>query len=206
MGAQDRIAKKQRSLQRPAVLIALILGVVGAQTVGVGVWPWTDLTPVISGPLPVALADTAAPQQGRPAPGFAIPAIGGGQVILAQYAGHPRVVTFFSVGCIDCRPDLAALEQAYRRYRRQGLVVLGIGVYDTAEYVRGLAKLVGATFPIGYDEGGDLAARPYRLSMVPTAVFVDAHGIIRGVHEGRVTDAVLSKYLALILPVAPPAQ
>lgn len=206
MGTQSRNAKRQHSLRRPPVLIAFILGVVGVQAVGVQVWRPPVLMPVISWPLPVALADTAAPEQGRPAPGFAIPAIGGGQVTLAQYAGHSRVVAFFSVGCIDCRPDLAALEQAYRRYRDQGLVVLGIGVYNTAEYARGLAKLVGATFPIGYDESGDLAARPYRLSIVPTTVFVDAHGIIRAVHEGRVTDAVLSKYLALILPASPPVQ
>ncbi len=206
MVTQDPTAKKPRSIPRRAVFIALILGIVTTQALGAPVWWPPILTPVISGPLPAALADAAGPEQGRPAPEFAVPAIGGGRVSLAQYAGHPRVVAFFAVGCVDCRPDLAALEQAYRRYRHQGLVVLGIDVYDTSEYARGLANLVRATFPIGYDERGDLAARPYRLSIVPTTVFVDAHGVIRAVHEGRVTGAVLSKNLALILPPAPPVQ
>lgn len=40
MGTQDRIAKKQRSLQRPAVLIALILEVVGAEAEALGAPFW----------------------------------------------------------------------------------------------------------------------------------------------------------------------
>jgi peroxiredoxin len=146
----------------------------------------------------------AAPEVGRPEPALAVPALAGGQLTLAQYAGHPRVIGFFAVGCIDCAPDLAKLEQAYRRHQRHGLVVLGIGVQTTAGDARWMAGQVGATFPIGYDETGDLAARIYRLYNVPTTVFVSPAGTITGILQGRVTDKALAQYLAGILPA--PAQ
>jgi peroxiredoxin len=134
------------------------------------------------------------------APAFAVPAVAGGRVVLVQYAGHPRIVAFFATGCLDCRPDLGALERIYRRYRQQGLVVLGIGVAATADEVRGLIAGMGVTFPIGYDERGDLAARPYHVYGVPMSVFVDRSGTVTGVVEGRITDEALARQLPRILP------
>jgi peroxiredoxin len=174
------------------VMAASIAGIAASVVLG-------GYRPAPQGATAATLPAAAGPEVGRPAPALAVPALAGGQLTLAQYAGHPRVISFFAVSCIDCRPDLAALEQAYRRYERHGLVVLGIGVAATADDARWFAKQVGATFPIGYDETGDLAVRAYRVYGVPTTVFVSPAGTITGILQGRVTDTVLAQYLARIL-------
>jgi peroxiredoxin len=174
---------------------AVVAGIVAAGVVG-GSHPFSPGAAAATGPAP------AGPEVGRPAPALAVPALAGGQLTLAQYAGRPRVIGFFAASCIDCLPDLAALEQVYRRYRRQGLVVLGIGVAATASDARGLARQAGATFPIGYDENGDLAVRAYRLITVPVTVFVSPAGTIMGIAQGRISDRVLAQYLGRILAAA----
>jgi peroxiredoxin len=190
---RSQVVKRSRRHSRTVlVMAAAVAGITAAVILG-----W--YRPAPQGATAANLA-AAGPEVGRSAPALSVPALAGGQLTLARYAGHPRVIGFFAASCIDCRPDLAALEQAYRRYQRQGLVVLGIGVQTTADDARWFAKQVGATFPIGYDEIGDLAVRTYRLYGVPTTVFISADGVVRGVLQGRVTGGALNQYLALILP------
>jgi peroxiredoxin len=136
---------------------------------------------------------------GRPAPAFVVPGISGGEVALARYAGHPRVVTFFATECGACVGDLAALEPLYRRYKGAGLVVLGVGIEDTASTLSRAASRLGVSFPLGYDENGDRVAVPYGLTMIPTTVFIDREGIVRSVVEGSLRGDALRHQLALIL-------
>ncbi len=183
---------------RPSMILVVAAAVSGFVALGLWSGPVRFSGAAAAGsPPPVA-----APEVGHPAPALVVPALAGGQLSLAQYAGRPRVITFFAAWCVDCRPDLAAIEQVYRHYQWRGLVVLGIGVQATAGDVRWMAGQVGATFPIGYDETGDRTARAYQLYAVPTTVFVSPAGMITGILQGRVTDKVLAPYLARILPTA----
>jgi len=127
-------------------------------------------------------------------------------VTLGQYAGHPRVVTFFASWCESCWNDMITLQRGYERYGARGVVFIGIGVRDTAASLRYMTQRLRITFPAGYDERGDLAARPFHLYTVPTTVFVGADGVIKGVVQGRVHSDTLQKYLALILPAVATAQ
>ncbi len=142
----------------------------------------------------------SAPVSGRPAPPLSVPSLtGGGQVTLAQFSGHPMVITFFSSDCGVCWPDMSLLEKAYGRYRGRGLVVVGVGVQDTVSSLRQMIKSLNVTFPVGSDEKGASAAR-YRLTAIPTTVFVGADGIVKSVLEGNLDDRTLQKRLVLILP------
>jgi peroxiredoxin len=132
--------------------------------------------------------------------------LAGGRVTLAQYAGHSRVVSFFASWCESCWNDIATLQRAYSRYHDQGLMILGIGVQDRVGSLRQIAMRLHVTFPVGYDENGSLAARPYDLYSIPTTVFVDADGMVKASVQGRVHSDTLQKYLALILPAAATPQ
>jgi len=191
----SQVVRRSRLHPRVGLVAAALAGIAAAVVPG---WYRPAPPSAIAANPPAA----AGPEVGRPAPALAVPALGGGELTLAKYAGHPRVIGFFAASCIDCRPDLAALEQAYRRYQRHGLVILGIGVVTPPDEVREFAQQVDATFPIGYDETGDLAVRAYRLYTVPTTVFVSPAGTITGILRGRVTDKVLASYLARILPAS----
>jgi peroxiredoxin len=153
-----------------------------------------------------SLPESLGPKAGYRAPGFAVPGLTGGQVTLAQYAGRPRVVSFFASWCEECWNDMAVLQHAYDRYRDQGLVILGIGVHDSVGSLRRMTERVRVTFPTGYDAGDDLAARRFNLCSIPTTVFVGTEGIIKGVVQGRVHSDTLRQYLALILPSAASTQ
>lgn len=173
-----------------ATLAAVAMTVAGAM----GTWP-TVSTQANAASMP----GTAGVQVGRPAPAFAVPGLAGGQLAFAQYAGRPRIVTFFATSCGECLGDLAMLEPVYRRYRSRGLVVLGIGVADTAPNLRRAASQLGVSFPLGDDEHGDRVARVYGVSGIPTTIFVDADGIVRAVVHGSVRAATLQRNVALIL-------
>ena len=172
-----------------AMLIALV-AVAAATT-----W-WFPSPGTVSSASPVAPGATA----GRSVPPFAVPSLTGGQVTLAQFAGHPLVITFFNSLCGVCWPDMSLLEKAYARYRARGVMIVGIGVQDTVGSLREMITSLNVTFPVGYDEHGKSAARIYRLTAIPTTVFVGADGTVKGVLEGNLDDRTLQKNLALILP------
>ena len=144
-------------------------------------------------------ASVISPVAGRPVPPLSVPSLNGGEVSLARFSGHPLVITFFNSDCGVCWPDMALLEKAYGRHRSQGLVIVGVGVQDTVTSLRQMIKSLNVTFPVGNDESGASAAR-YRLTAIPTTVFVGADGLVKGVLEGNLDDRRLQKHLALILP------
>ena len=199
MGRYQLSVRSRRRL--PIGVIALVTAV-AAGALGVTVWfvstPRADTS--------AALADVDGPQTGRPAPAFAVPGLSGGRVTLGQYAGHPRVISFFASWCESCWNDVRTLQRGYERYRDQGVVVLGIGARDTAGSLRSMTERLHVTFPTGYDERGDLAAQPFHLYTIPTTVFVGANGVIKGVVQGRVHSDTLRKYITLILPAAATPQ
>ena len=201
--AKQRAQASGRSRQRTGiVLIALAAVVVSGVATAL-----VRRANVPRADAPASLADVNGPEAGHPAPAFAISALTGARpVTRVEYAGHSRVVTFFAGWCESCWNDMAVLQSGYERYRDQGVVFVGIGVRDTVGSLRHMVERVHVTFPTGYDEDGDRAARPYRLYSIPTTVFVGADGIIKGVVQGRVHRDTLQTYLALIVPGAATPQ
>ena len=181
-------------MQASRVRIMLIASVAAAGAI-MG-WVYSIPNVVYSASQPLG----GAPVSGRPVPPLSVPSLTGeGQVTLAQFSGHPVVITFFSSDCGVCWPDMSLLEKAYARYRGRGLVVVGVGVQDTVSSLRQMIKSLNVTFPVGNDEKGASAAR-YRLTAIPTTIFVGADGIVKSVLEGNLDDRTLQKRLAPILP------
>ncbi len=167
------------------IALAVVLAMIG----------WSCFAPsIVSAGAPIAAAEV-----GRPVPPLSFPSLTGGQVTLAQFAGRPLVITFFSTDCRVCWPDMSLLEKAYGRYRSRGLVIVGVGVQDTVGSLRQMIKSLNVTFPVGNDDNGVAAAR-YRLTALPTTVFVGADGIVKSILKGNLDDRSLQKNLVLILP------
>jgi cytochrome c biogenesis protein CcmG/thiol:disulfide interchange protein DsbE len=80
------------------------------------------------------------------------------------------------------------LEQAWRQYRKQGVVILGIDYHDVTSDARTFLSHHGVTYPIVQDGSGMVADR-YGVSAVPETYFVDRRGRLVGVHiVGTVVD------------------
>ncbi|MDP2133121.1 MAG: TlpA disulfide reductase family protein, partial [Sulfuritalea sp.] len=61
-------------------------------------------------------------------------------VALESFRGKPLIVNFWARWCAPCRVEIPELVQTQDKYRKRGLVVIGIGLEDKAESVRDFMK------------------------------------------------------------------
>jgi peroxiredoxin len=129
-----------------------------------------------------------APEARRPAPDFTLPAPDGGEVRLADYQGKIILVNFWGSWCGPCVHEIPELQAAHEQLRDQGLVVIGVNLFDnevdkdgqkrTAEDIRQFVETLGVTYPIALDVRGEVS-RAYRVYPIPTSFFIDRQGTIR---------------------------
>jgi len=153
-------------------------------------------------------AQGAGPQAGKAAPDFKLKGPDGKTVELKQLRGKPVLFNFWATWCAPCKEEMPELEQLYRQYKDQGLVVLGVSVDDptSVKQVPDLLKegnpSVGSyTFPVALDEKQDVT-RQYKLFGVPSSFFIDRDGVIRTVQPRVMSRQMMLDGLKTILPSA----
>lgn len=73
----------------------------------------------------------------------------GKPMALAAYKGKPLIVNFWARWCGPCRTEIPELQKAYDKYKKQGLVVIGIGLENSPEAVRDFMKAYEMNYPVG---------------------------------------------------------
>jgi len=123
-----------------------------------------------------------APKVGGPAPRFTAKRLdGGGALTLASLRGKPVVINFWASWCVPCKSEASALERAFQRYRKQGVVFLGIDYHDVTSDARTFVAHHGVTYTTLLDGSGAIGDR-YGLTAVPETYFIDRKGRIVGDH------------------------
>ena len=124
-----------------------------------------------------------SPKVGASAPGFNLSLVtdSSHRLALGALRGHPVVVNFWQSSCVPCEAEAGALETLYRRYRGQGLVVVGIDYRDFASDARNFVRHHGETFPTVRDPSGSVADA-YGITGTPETFFIDRRGRIVGDH------------------------
>lgn len=103
--------------------------------------------------------------------------------------GKVVLVDFWTFGCINCRNALPYVREWHRKYKDQGLVVIGVHspefAYEknTGNVKRAVAEL-GITFPVAIDNNFAIW-RTFNNNYWPAHYFVDARGRIRFHHFGE---------------------
>jgi cytochrome c biogenesis protein CcmG, thiol:disulfide interchange protein DsbE len=119
-----------------------------------------------------------APRVGAVAPSFTLRRLEGpGKVSLAAYRGKPVVLNFWASWCQPCKSEAAVLERDWARYRRSGVVFLGVDDKDFASDARRFVAAHGLTFTMLQDGSGDVTGR-YGISQVPETYVVSRQGKI----------------------------
>ena len=67
------------------------------------------------------------PKIGGPAPNFTLRRLQGvGTLELKSLRGHPVVLNFWASWCVPCKAEAATLQREWTRYRKQGVVFVGV--------------------------------------------------------------------------------
>lgn len=132
---------------------------------------------------------TEAPLAGYAAPAFTLPLVSGESVSLSDYRGLPVVLNFWATWCPPCRAEIPFFQNASVKYNGQA-VILGINDGEAPATVAPFVTEFGMGYPVLLDTDSEVTIR-YRVSALPTTIFIDRDGIIREVFPGIMNGAVL---------------
>lgn len=148
-------------------------------------------------------ARTAAPGVGRPAPAFALDALGPGTLGPADFRGLPVIVLFWATWCEPCVEAMPLLAELEEQHAEDGLVVLAVNVEESRDIVEAFAGEHTTPFPLLLDEDGE-ATRRYRVVGVPSTFFIDREGVLRAQFFGPIAAADFDPPLSAILGAPEP--
>lgn len=135
----------------------------------------------------------------KPAPEFRLTAYGGGEISLAALKGKPVVLNFWASWCYPaCYEEAPLLEATWRKFRDQGLMVVGVDIQDKEANAQEFIRRFGFTFPNVPDPGSKVSI-DYGVYGVPETFFVDRHGRIAYKHVGALTPALMETQVQALL-------
>ena len=126
---------------------------------------------------------TQAAEVGSPAPDFNLENLSGGETSLGQLKGKVVFLDFWAPWCTICREELPELDRLSRKFRQDGLVVIGIDVDDSEAAVKNFLAKTPLSFTLLIDKR-DVMRKKYRFRTLPTAFIIGKDGMIRYVHIG----------------------
>lgn len=118
-----------------------------------------------------------SPLIGRPAPAFALKAVGSGETIdLARYRGRPVIVNFWATWCHPCWDEHPVLTQSSQVLGGQ-VQFLGVVFQDDETRIKDFLQQRGWAYPTLVDQAGKTAIA-YGVGGVPETFFLDKKGTI----------------------------
>jgi peroxiredoxin len=147
---------------------------------------------VLLGALVPALAGAGA---GQPAPAFSLKGVDGRTIKSSDFRGKPVVLDFWATWCAPCRASMPHLDAIEDRYRKQGLVVIGVSLDEIPpQRVQEFARRLGVGFRLGMaSERILIDYGPLR--SIPTTFFIDREGhVVRRV-VGYIDEETMDGYV-----------
>jgi thiol-disulfide isomerase/thioredoxin len=119
-------------------------------------------------------------------PDLVLPDPAGTRHSLREHLGHPLIINFWATWCAPCRREMPLLGQLRRRYRADGLEIVGVAV-DFGQAVRDFLHASPVAYPVLIAEQDGLAAiGQFGMEPVlPFSVFADRQGRIVAVKAGE---------------------
>jgi cytochrome c biogenesis protein CcmG/thiol:disulfide interchange protein DsbE len=136
---------------------------------------------------------------GDPVPDKELPVLGGeGQGSIADYRGRWVLVNLWASWCTPCREEAPVLERFSRRYRDEGVTVLGINVQDNSEDALAFLRSFPTTYP-QLRSVGEERSSAFGATGVPENYLVDPRGRVAVVFPSPVDDRVLAEQFVPVI-------
>jgi cytochrome c biogenesis protein CcmG, thiol:disulfide interchange protein DsbE len=121
-------------------------------------------------------------------------------VRLSELEGQVVVVNFWASWCVECRLEADMLEQAWRQYRDQGVVFLGVAYVDAQPSATRYLEEFNITYPNGPDLRTAISKK-YQITGVPETFFIGKDGKVApgGIVIGPVNRATLTAQIERLL-------
>ncbi|HEX8236945.1 MAG TPA: redoxin family protein [Abditibacteriaceae bacterium] len=136
--------------------------------------------------------------EGQPAPAWNIPAkywMNTKEPLDVQsFKGNVTLVEFFRIECSHCQESVPFMKYLNKTYGPKGLKIVGIqspGVAETEndwKTVQDRVREWQLTYPIAFDEQGQLFKTKYNGTNYPTLLLIDPNGSIRYIHSGHTEE------------------
>jgi len=143
-----------------------------------------------------------SPLPGKPAPDFALQTLAGDSLRLVDLKGQVVLVNFWASWCLACRGEHPVLVDAAKRYRDQGLRVVGVVYEDSRDNARAWIAERGGDWPNVLDVGSHTAIK-YGLFGVPETFFIGHDGRILYKQIGPLDQEVIDRWVPKLLHAAP---
>ena len=141
----------------------------------------------------------AAFHVGQQAPALVVPQVGGGTIDLRNLKGSPVWVNFMGTYCPPCVDEFPRMNGFLARYADDGLVIIAVDVKEDEGAVAAFAEQLNATFPLGLDSDGSVAAR-WDAVALPVHFWIDKDGVIRDGALGGIGPDIMARGLRTIMP------
>ena len=194
LGLDTRVLSKLSSAQTSGLETGL------ARTLGVGQMDESQAKTNALGELVLPVEGTLPPLDGL-GPWFNSPPLN-----LAQLKGKVVVIDFCTYSCINCLRSLPYVKAWDAKYRKDGLVVIGVHApefafeREPANVARAIADL-GIRYPVALDNDYNLW-RALKNNYWPAHYFVDAQGRVRYHHFGEGEYAMSERVIRQLLAEA----
>ncbi len=136
---------------------------------------------------------------GEPVPDKRLPLLGKkGYGEIADYRGRWVLVNLWASWCPPCRQEAPVLERFARRYRPDGVTVLGINVQDNSDDALAFLRKYPTTYPQLRSVGNERSAA-FGTTGLPENFLVDPRGRLALPWTGPVDDRILEEEMMPII-------
>ncbi|TLS38012.1 redoxin domain-containing protein [Pseudalkalibacillus caeni] len=133
-------------------------------------------------------------QEGNKAPDFQLTTLKGDTLKLSDLEGKKVLLNFWASWCPPCKAEMPHMQDFYTENKEQ-VEVVAVNL-TSAESNKGnvqqFAKDYGLTFPIPYDENGEIGAT-YQAFTIPTSYWIDSNGLIQKKVVGPMSKDMMIK-------------